>query len=408
MKHQAILLHNTVDKEALIRSILTGTAAGALATFSHKKGALFSDIAVEELIRHEERLDMVKVAVGKDRKLRTFSAGERKKEFLKYCLSQNPDFLILDNPLDHLDIASRNQLIKSLGKIGMQIPMIQLSNRKADFLPFIHCRKQIIENSFVLHLLPTQNGEEISKPVVLPEAFFVKHSAARLVHLDGVSVRYAEHPILDNISWEIRQGEFWQLIGPNGSGKSTLLSMITGENPKGYGQNMYLFGKKKGTGESVWEIKKKIGYFSPAITELFERRSTLEEMVLSGFFDTIGLYDRPTLYQKQQVSKWLSLVNMQGKVGTIFQKLSQGQQRVALIIRALLKEPPLLILDEPVEGLDDHNAAIIIQLINTLMYHTNITTVFVSHRIEPNLNPTSVFELTPGIRGSTGLVKEFR
>ena len=226
-----------------------------------------------------------------------------------------------------------------------------------------------------------------------------------LIKMNGVSVSYDERTIVDSISWTIKQGEFWQLIGPNGSGKSTLLSMITGDNPKGYGQELYLFGRKKGSGESVWEIKKQIGIFSTAMMELFQRNNSLEQMILSGFFDSIGLYTEPTTLQKQIVAQWLDVIQMSHLKNKTFNQLSIGQQRVALIVRAILKHPPLVILDEPVEGLDDENVALVIQLINILMQETKMTIIYVSHRIEPMLAPTSIFELIPTATGSIGKIK---
>ncbi|MNF83834.1 putative ABC transporter ATP-binding protein YlmA [compost metagenome] len=223
--------------------------------------------------------------------------------------------------------------------------------------------------------------------------------------MENVSVSYDDRKIIDNISWTIKQGEFWQLIGPNGSGKSTILSLITGDNPKGFGQNLFLFGRKKGTGESVWDIKKQIGIFTTSMTDLFQKGHTLEEMILSGFFDSIGLYIEPTTHQKQIVSQWLEVIEMTHLRKKRFIDLSIGQQRVGLIVRAVLKHPPLLILDEPVEGLDDENVDMVIQLINTIKQETNVSILYVSHRIESGLAPTSVFELLPAATGSIGKIK---
>jgi molybdate transport system ATP-binding protein len=226
-----------------------------------------------------------------------------------------------------------------------------------------------------------------------------------LVKMDGVSVSYNERPIVNSIFWTIQQGEFWQLIGPNGSGKSTILSMITGENPKGFGQELYLFGRKKGSGESVWDIKKNIGIFSTSMTQLFKRNHTLEQMILSGFFDSIGLYTQPTLLHRNIVAQWLSVIQISHLKNKSFNQLSLGLQRVALIVRAVLKHPPLIILDEPLEGLDDNNSALVIDLINLLIQETNMTIIYVSHRMEPALKPISIFELIPMETGSIGKIK---
>lgn len=408
MKHWDLLLSNQVDKKTFIDTLLSGKIHGELSIFNNQEGILFSDIAIHKLIEEEFRHDSIQATIDSKRNLRTFSSGERKKEFLKYCLKQNPDYIIFDNPMDHLDQVSRLELASAIETIANTVSIIQLVNRKADLLPFITNKAQIDDNSFQMkdiealesyYLFNNENQIPIYKEIFKAEV---------LVRMNKVSVSYDERPIIDSLSWTINQGEFWQLIGPNGSGKSTLLSLISGDNVKGYGQDIELFGRKKGSGESIWEIKKKIGYFSTAMTDLFSKNATLEEMILSGFFDSIGLYTQPTSLQRKIVAQWLDLINMTALKNNIFNRLSIGQQRVALITRAVLKHPPLLILDEPIEGLDDYNVALVIQLINTIKKETNSTILFVSHRIEPSLSPDFVLELHPNTTGSKGIIKSFK
>lgn len=405
--HWDILLSNQVNKKVFIETILSGEATGELAPFNALKGIVFSDIAIQKFIEKEYQYDTIETATESNRKLRSFSSGEQKKEFLRYCVNQNPDYIIFDNPFDHLDQASRVTLACSLEKLSASVRIIQLVNRVADLLPFIQNKAQINDNSFVLNEInSTETNQKTVTTTVIPkplESF--DYNEGVLIKMDSVSVSYDERKIVNNISWTIKQGEFWQLIGPNGSGKSTILSLITGDNSKGYGQELYLFGRKKGTGESVWEIKKQIGIFSTAMTDLFKKSQSLEQMILSGFFDSIGLYTKPSKLQKQIVEQWLEVIQMSHLKNKRFNELSIGQQRVALIVRAILKHPPLVILDEPVEGLDDENVALVIQLINILMKETKMTILYVSHRIEPTLAPTSVFELIPTATGSVGKIK---
>jgi molybdate transport system ATP-binding protein len=225
-----------------------------------------------------------------------------------------------------------------------------------------------------------------------------------LVQFINVTVQYEGRTIVDNISWQINAGEFWHLIGPNGAGKTTMLSLITGDNPKGYGQDLILFGKRKGSGESVWSVKQKIGYFTSAMTDLFSRLSTAEEMVLSGFFDSVGLYIKPSGRQIKVADEWLALIGLLPLKKKHFYRLSPGQQRMVLIVRAMVKHPPLLILDEPTAGVDESNVAIITALINKMAAESKTAILYVSHREEEELNPTYRFLLTPGPGGSTGEV----
>lgn len=223
-----------------------------------------------------------------------------------------------------------------------------------------------------------------------------------LVKFNQVSINYGERSILNSISWEIKSGQFWQLMGPNGSGKSTILSMIFGDNPKAYGQDITLFGVKKGSGESIWDIKQKIGYFSSEILRGFTRRDAIGNMIASGFFDTVGLYKTPTNAQIKIAQHWLRVLNMFDIRKQCFLSLSRGHQRLVLIARAMVKNPPLLILDEPTNGLDDSDAALFCELINKIATETDTAILYVSHRKEANLDPDFIYELLPTEQGSTG------
>ena len=267
-----------------------------------------------------------------------------------------------------------------------------------NYLPFVKIETQSSKK---------KTGKKNLKKSSIP-SLLIDHtkSEIEIIRLEKVSVSYENKMILNSISWHIKKGEFWQLVGPNGSGKSTLLAMIAGDNPKGYGQNLFLFGKKKGTGESIWEIKKKIGIYSTAMTDLFQKRETVENMILSGYFDSIGLYTEPTSLQKQTVKKWLELINMSELKNNYFNQISIGQQRIVLIIRAIIKHPIVAILDEPFEGLDDKNVTLVGQLINILVSETNMSIICVSHRIETILTPNLIYELVPTDSGSIGRIRE--
>ena len=225
-----------------------------------------------------------------------------------------------------------------------------------------------------------------------------------LIELKGVNVSYFEKPILKNINWEIKKGDFWELRGKNGSGKTTILSMITGENPKGYGQELFIFGRKKGSGESVWDIKKHIGYFTPAMTDKFTGYHSVENMVISGLTDSIGLYVRPTEAQLRTAREWLNLIGMWEMRHTLFHDLTMGQKRLVMCARAMIKHPILLIFDEPTAGLDDGSAELFVGLVNKFAEESETTIVFVSHRSESNLNPDFVYELEMRDGGSVGKV----
>ncbi|MEX1383044.1 ATP-binding cassette domain-containing protein, partial [Lutibacter sp.] len=249
--HIAILIKNNVDKKTLITTILSKNAPDRLERFNKLKGFLFSDIAIEKYIEEEYRYDIVKIATTSNKKLSNFSTGERRKVFLKYCLNQQPDFIIFDSIFDHLDTDSRLELSQNIKSFSKNIQIIQIANRTTDILNFIEHKYEIKDNTF--HIQKLQNKQyylyshfKNKIPNALKKIDF---EGDTLVKFNNVCVNYNTTPIVKNINWTVNKGEFWQLIGPNGSGKSTLLSLITGENPKAYGQDIYIFGQKKGSGE---------------------------------------------------------------------------------------------------------------------------------------------------------------
>ena len=274
--HWNILLSNQINKKEFIEILLSGKAPDELAAFNTLKGILYSELAIDQFIQKEfQYIELT--AIDSNRKLSTFSSGQRKKKFLQYCIDQKPDFIIFDNPMDHLDQASRVELSKSLEEMASHIKIIQLINRQADLLPFISNNRQINSDAFVLEPISQQphSLKIITQSGIPQPAHPIENQYDILVQMNNVCVSYQERPVVKNINWTIHPNEFWQLIGPNGSGKSTLLSLINGDSPKGYGQDLHLFGHKKGSGESVWDIKKNIGYFATNMTSLFTRNHTL-------------------------------------------------------------------------------------------------------------------------------------
>ena len=408
--HQAIFLSNEVNKQVFIQQILSQRAIGILADFNNLEGTLFSKIRIDEILDEEDRHGFTEVTKSQDRSLKSMSSGEQKKALLDHIMTTKVDYIILDNPFDNLDVKIRESLLNKLIEVQNQVVLIQIIHRKRDLLPFINEFITVDKNS-KLHICV--DNEEFMKVeednILVGEIPATTHIYSdlkdELIVFDKVNVSYNEKPILKDITWTIGKGEFWHLIGPNGAGKTTILSMITGDNPKGYGQNLYLFGRKKGSGETVWDIKDKIGYVTPSMTDLFSTRHTLEQMIVSGFYDSIGLYVNPSDLNIKIAKEWLALVNMSNLANTLFCFLTSGQQRLALILRAMVKHPPLMILDEAIAGLDDHNTRLAIALINKIANETNTTILYVSHRTEEGLNPRSIFTLNPSENGSVGFFR---
>ncbi len=199
------------------------------------------------------------------------------------------------------------------------------------------------------------------------------------VLMKNATVSYGSKTILHNINWQVKRGEKWLLRGHNGAGKSTLLSLINGDNPQAYKNEIYLFDKRRGSGESIWDIKQKTGYVSPELHAFFDKGTTCYNAVASGFFDTIGLFKKLTAHQQTLVQQWLDFLQLSSLQTKPLSTLSSGTQRLVLLARALVKNPPLLILDEPCQGLDDDQKDSFVHLVNDLCERLNKTLIYVSH-----------------------------
>ncbi|WP_059259051.1 molybdate ABC transporter ATP-binding protein ModF [Escherichia albertii] len=207
-------------------------------------------------------------------------------------------------------------------------------------------------------------------------------SEPRIVLNNGV-VSYNDRPILNNLSWQVNPGEHWQIVGPNGAGKSTLLSLITGDHPQGYSNDLTLFGRRRGSGETIWDIKKHIGYVSSNLHLDYRVSTTVRNVILSGYFDSIGIYQAVSDRQQKLVQQWLDILGINKRTADApFHSLSWGQQRLALIVRALVKHPTLLILDEPLQGLDPLNRQLIRRFVDVLISEGETQLLFVSHHAE--------------------------
>ncbi|MBW8242756.1 ATP-binding cassette domain-containing protein [Muricauda oceani] len=406
----AILTQNNSNTEPLVQHLLRNHAVSGLTELQPLKGLLFSRSEINRYMDEEERHDIKVLAKDNEQALKTMSSGEQKKALLNYLLQQDPGFIILVNPYDNLDVATQAKLKEQLLDIASNKIVVQLVSRLDDILPnTVHFFK-LDGNNLLKYDSPDafwkeNKTESISfNGTIPPPISKIDVDTKELVSFKKVSVGFDGRQVLDNIDWTIKKGEFWQLIGPNGSGKSTLLSMITGDSHKGYGQDLTIFGQKKGSGESVWDLKQKIGYYTPAITNKFRGYHSLENMIISGLHDSIGLYVLPTDSEKQLANQWLNLLNLKDRKNDHFRDLSTGDKRLVMMARAMVKHPPLLILDEPTAGLDDYNAHLFVALVNKIARESDSTIVFVSHRKEPQLEPEYIFELHPSENGSKGAV----
>jgi len=217
-----------------------------------------------------------------------------------------------------------------------------------------------------------------------------------LIEMRDTTVRYHGHVVIDHLTWVMKRGENWAILGPNGSGKSTILKLILGDNLQGYANQVILFGRQKGTGETVWEIKKRIGAVSSEFQIQYRKRMSAYDVIASGFYDSIGLYQYPTPEQMKIVGQWIQLLSIEDIARQLFHQLSYGQKRMILLARAMVKSPVLLIVDEPCHGLDIPNRKRVLDILERIG-HTKTHLLYVTNHKEEVLNcVTHVMRLQKG------------
>jgi ABC-type molybdenum transport system, ATPase component/photorepair protein PhrA len=316
------------------------------------------------------------------------SNGENKRLQLARALLRDPAVLVMDNPFVGLDTEGRQTLhgiINSIVADGIHIILITPPQE----LPASITHVAILENGSLVHAgVKTEwKPEKTGTPVKQYDIQKLKPRAAThdfqvAVKMVNMTIKYGDRIILDHINWEVKKGERWSLSGPNGAGKSTLLSLITADNPQAYANELYLFDQRRGSGESIWDIKKRIGFVSPELHVFFDRGTSCFDVVASGLFDTIGLFRQLSSTQEAQVKEWMALLQLETLVRKPLFQLSLGQQRLVLLARALVKNPPLLILDEPCQGLDEEQTNNFRELINALCTHFGTTLLYISHYVK--------------------------
>ncbi|GEN28617.1 molybdate ABC transporter ATP-binding protein ModF [Halovibrio variabilis] len=349
-----------------------------------------------------------------DRAFRKLSTGETRKVMLIRALASKPDLLILDEPFDGLDVDTLAMLQAHLASITDTVPMVMVLNRfdeMPDFITHIaYLNKERLEKNRgdkkrgdsgrlaftvdredeaafnelyqLLHLKTT----DLSLPEADPAAKLPALDPSQpLVKLTQATIQYGDTVIVDKLDWTIEHGQHWQLSGPNGSGKTCVLSLITGDHPQCYTNDIFVFGFQRGNGESIWQIKQFIGYVSTALQWEYRVSTSCKNVIISGFHDSIGVYTKSTDQQKKIADQWLELLGMQERADQPFNKLSYGDQRLLLIARAMVKHPPLLILDEPCLGLDDMNRQLVLALIEKICAGKETTVLYVNHHTEDKI-----------------------
>lgn len=348
---------------------------------------------IKDKMLKQELFELFCIEPMLNKKIILLSSGELRKFQLTKTLLTSPRVLIMDNPFIGLDAPTRELLFTLLERLtklsSVQIVLVLSSMNDVP--------------SFITHVIPIDRLtvfdkisyeeylEKYQKSMV--EESFAKlqqriidlpyndtdYDSEEVVKLNKVSIRYGDRTILKELDWIVRRGEKWALCGENGAGKSTLLSLVCADNPQSYACDISLFGRKRGTGESIWEIKKHIGYVSPEMHRAYLKNLPAVEIVASGLHDSIGLYKRPQQEQLAVCEWWMDIFGIVSLKDKPFLQLSSGEQRLALLARAFVKDPELLILDEPLHGLDTFNRCRVKKVIEAFCRRRDKTMIMVTH-----------------------------
>ena len=327
-----------------------------------------------------------------DKYIITLSSGELRKFQLTKTLFSDPKLLIMDNPFIGLDAETRDQLRDLLRLLAEERDMeIMLVMSKTDDIPsFVSEVKWMGKQEPVpAHVLSDKKREAIlSLPYTNSD-----YDCQRVIDMKNVCIRYGERTILRDLDWTVMNGERWALSGQNGSGKSTLLSLVCADNPQSYACDITLFDRPRGSGESIWDIKKHIGYVSPEMHRSYKRNLPAIRIVASGLMDSIGLYAVPNPQDYDKCRWWLDIFGIGDLADKPFLQLSSGEQRLVLLARAFVKDPQLLILDEPLHGLDLWNRRLTKDVIETFCQRKGKTLIMVTHYQEelPNVITNHLF-----------------
>ncbi len=324
---------------------------------------------------------------------RVLSTGETRRVMLARALAAKPDLIVLDNPFTGLDVAHRQSLTTYLTQLAKSTQMIVTFNREEDIPTWIEqvalfnhgtlestMARTEWETHPVISQIKSQSKQQSEEMLALIHRYQHTHNFDNpLFEIVDGKVEYTEKTIFTDLNWRIDNGQHWQIKGPNGCGKSTLLGLIFGDHPQCYCNEIYIFGNKRGSGESIWEIKKNIGMVSSALHLQYRVSCKAIEVILSGFYDSIGLYQQPSKKEIQVAREWLEILHMSDLANTSFRQLEYGQQRLLLIARAIVKQPALLILDEPYQGLDYLGRRLVKNTLELIAQENLSQLLYVSH-----------------------------
>ncbi len=349
---------------------------------------------IEEVCPDEAKLREIADKLGLSQILEqgflTLSTGERRRLMLARALIQNSKLLVLDEPFDGLDQNFRQPLRDLLEGRDLVLVVNRLGDLEG-LVDDVCCiedgavilsgsPEKVFKNEAFQQLMGLNDGE-----LVLPKGGSISPSSGALVSMKQVTVVHGGREIITDFDWSVERGQNWKISGPNGCGKSTLVNLVTGDHPQCYSNDVTVMGLRRGLGESIWDVKRYVGIISPSLHQQHRVSFSALQIVASGFFDSVGIYQDVSPEHWRMAGEWLELVGMTSWADRPFRSLSYGQQRLLLVARALVKRPPLLVLDEPCQGLDPINRSLVLSVIDRIA-STNLTQIlYITHEPEDRL-----------------------
>lgn len=374
----------------------------------HFSGDLDSHLTVDKLLIFEsgttrskslptklQSLSILGASHLMHRAVRFLSNGELRKILIAKALMQSQGILLLDEPFEGLDSESRERLALSINRLmesGVQI--IMATNRFEMVISNIThimylkgCR--VFRRGPKAQMLRSENMDSVYQregaPVPLPADTLDRIGPSREsqteipIIIKNATVQYGQTTVFKNLSWTVKAGENWAVAGPNGSGKSTLLRLITADHHQAYANEIHLFGRWRGSGESIWEIKQHLGVVSSEAQVHYRKQIEAGDVVLSGFFDSVGLYRHADSAQRTMARGWIERLGLGRLADRRFDLLSYGERRMILLARAMVKSPTILVLDEPCQGLDPENRRIVLDMVDYIGRKTATQLLYVTH-----------------------------
>ncbi|GAB3897323.1 ATP-binding cassette domain-containing protein [Spirosoma agri] len=323
------------------------------------------------------------------------SNGQTRKARIGRALLQHPELLLLDDPFVGLDAAFRQELSQWLGNLTHQGLTVIIATEITKMPAFI-THVLVLEKGRLVEAGPKETidwKEKITKNTSIPQLQTLPKPAdfEEAFRLTDVTVQYGERVILNAINWVVKANERWGLMGRNGAGKSVLLSLLYGDHPQAYANDVRVFGHRRGRGESIWDVKRRIGFVSPELHLYFPQSLSVRQVAFTGLTDTLTVPAHVPASAEADFHSLLDYFGITNLVDRTFGTLSVGEQRLVLLIRALLKNPSVLILDEPFQAIDDRRIQLARRLLDSF---TDKTILFVTHdRTEFPASVDQIFEL---------------